>query len=236
MADKNIEVLLKDVRLSFADIYEPKERTDDDGNVTGYQLSASLLVRKDDPQVEALKKVMKDAIEATWPGQDKKIPADRRCVRDGEPKDEDSGERYAKYEGYAGCFYVSANKGLKATTREDAVAEVWAKNPVQILGPRKGPDGTFPILSPGHPDFPYSGCYVDAIVRIYGYDGTKAKGARKHPDRVNASLEAIKFKRHGDAFGSKPVDAQSKFEEEPADDLEQTKAPAGAGFDDDDIG
>ena len=54
------------------------------------------------------------------------------------------------------------------------------------------------------------------IIRVYGYDGSKAE----NPDRVNASLEAIKFKRHGEAFGAKGVDADAAFDEEDDDDLD----------------
>lgn len=90
------------------------------------------------------------------------------------------------------------------------------KNPVQLLGPKKDANGKFPRLSGSEASkLFYSGAFFDVIIRIYGYDG---KG--ENPDRINASLEAIKFKKHGDAFGSKPVDADSMFDEEDDDDLD----------------
>jgi hypothetical protein len=77
----------------------------------------------------------------------------------------------------------------------------------------------------------YSGAYFDVIVRIYGYDGKKAG----NPDRINAALEAVKFKRHGEAFGAAPVDADNLFDEEPDDDMDegQTTTTKSSGDDDD---
>lgn len=244
MAGKDIEIQLKGVRLSFADIYEPKARTDNDGKPTGeYYRGANFLIPKkladgsDNPQVEIVRDAMRQALENEWPGLGKKIPPERRCFRDGEPKDEETGERSPLYDGYEGCYFLSANKAVKATG-EAALKE---PNNVQILGPTKSiiDDATgnarFPMIHRGEDgERPYAGCYVDAIVRIYAYNG---KGQANRPDRINASLEAIKFKRHGESFGAKPVDAQNKFEEEEGDDDGFTSKPAAKSSapDDDDI-
>lgn len=45
----------------------------------------------------------------------------------------------------------------------------------------------------------YSGCYVDAIIRIWAQDN-------KYGKRINASLEAVRFRRDGEAFGAAPPD------------------------------
>lgn len=219
--DKNVELYLKDKRLSFWD-WEPKARTNDQNEVVGYQIAYNLLIPKTDPDAKVIADAMKKALENEWPGEGMKIPPDRRCLRDGEPIDPDTmelgddgnpkpgtGVRAPLYEGYEGNWFLSCNRGLKATTLEDAIREFNQNNPVQILGTRRGGDGKFPIVRAGTPDAPYSGCYVNAIVRIYAYNGKK-KG---HPNRINCSAEAIQFNRRGDAFGAKPVDAQSKFGE-----------------------
>lgn len=256
MADLNIELYLKDLRLSFADIFEPKERKNDAGEITGYQASINLLVPKvGDPQAKAITEAMRQALELKWPGLGMKIPPDRRCFRDGEPIDPDTatlddngnpipgtGNRAPLYDGYAGHYYLSANKQLKVkpasfSSPEEAlraaVLEMSKSNPVQILGLRRGADGKFPILHAGHPDAPYSGCYVNAIVRIYAYDGS-GKG---HPNRINCSLEALQFKRHGESFGAKPVDAQGQFEEQEGDDMAPaTSSPAASAEVDDMMG
>lgn len=236
MADKNIEILLKGVRLSFAHLFEPQENENDDGSTSWSYNVASLVPKKledgsPNPLVKRLNDAVREAIAAQWPGQDKKIPQDRRCLRDGEPRDPDTGETYPLYEGYEGCVYVSAKRSVKSKD---------SPNPVQLLGPKKTAKD-----ARGQPCFPrlkesdgllYSGCYADVIVRVYGYDGSKAKGKNKHPDRVNASLEAVKFVRHGEAFGAKPIDADSAFDEED-DDGGYDGVSGGAASDvDDDIG
>lgn len=243
MADKNIELFLKDKRASFLDIFEPKERKNDAGEVTGYMVSGNVLIPKTDPDAKRIVDAMKQALENAWPGEGMKIPPDRRCFRDGEPIDPDTmevgedgnpvagtGVRVELYEGYAGHYYLSCNKPLKAKTLEDAVKEIRENNPVQILGTRKGPDGKFPIVRAGQQDAPYSGAYCNWIVRIYGYDGKK----NGHPNRINCSFEAIQFNRHGQAFGAKPVDAQSQFEEVAGDDIGGGQTPGGAAASDDD--
>lgn len=47
---------------------------------------------------------------------------------------------------------------------------------------------------------PYAGCYVDAVVRLWWQDNKFGK-------RINASLEVIRFRRDGEAFGAAPVSA-----------------------------
>ena len=58
----------------------------------------------------------------------------------------------------------------------------------------------------------YAGCYVDAMVRIWAQDNDYGK-------RINASLEALKFRRDGEAFGARRVTADD------FDDGEQGDAP-----------
>lgn len=230
----NIELTLKNVRGSFLNVVTPQKRTNDQKKLTGYTFNGNFLVPKkledgsDNPMVKQLSEAMKAALEARWPGAGKKIPPERRCVRDGEPVDPDSGEREALYDGYDGCFFVSANRNVTIDEWEQE-----KKNPVQLLGPKKDANGKFPRLSGAEASkLFYSGAYFDVIIRIYGYDG---KG--ENPDRINASLEAVKFKRHGDAFGAKPVDADSMFDEEDDDDLgdDLTGGSSNGSSEDDDM-
>ena len=54
----------------------------------------------------------------------------------------------------------------------------------------------------------HSGCYVNAVIDIYAYDADKAgKG-------VSASLEGVQLLRKGEALGFTPVDATNDFEDE----------------------
>lgn len=196
--DKNIEVRLKNVRLSFAWLFEPQERKDDAGNSKGWSYGSSFLIPKDTAEgkamIDAVKDAMRKARDTRWPptdGQPKKFKADRMCLRDGDEED---------WEGYAGNMYVSASRPVK--NKDD-------KNPVALIDSRKGADQKFPRLTASSGKL-YSGCFVNAIVRIYGFDGTK----NGYPNRINASLEGVQFVRHGDAFGAKPIDAESAFDDE----------------------
>jgi hypothetical protein len=101
-----------------------------------------------------------------------------------------------EYDGYAGHYFLTASN---------------AKRPV-IVDRNKTPlteaDGK-----------PYSGSYVNAVVRIWCQDNKWGK-------RINASLEGIQFYKDGDAFGAPPL-SEDAFEEFSDDD--EGGAPASAG-------
>jgi hypothetical protein len=50
----------------------------------------------------------------------------------------------------------------------------------------------------------------------------------KYGKRINASLEAIQFVRHGEAFGAKPVIAEEVFDDLGGDDDGGASAAAGS--------
>jgi hypothetical protein len=234
---KNIQLKLTNVTLAFVDIWEPIEGTTEDGRPNGsFGVSTSILLDKESDwgkaQIAAVRMAMKDARAAEWGENAPVIPASCLCLQDGEPIDPStvdeaipgSGERKERWAGFAGKFYISAKKPLKAKTKEDAIRELAAKHPVQILGPRKTA-----VDDRGNPCFPtlketddliYSGAVCDVIIQIYPYNGTgKKPGGGNHPNRINASLESIKFVEHGTRLGGgKRVDAQSAFDEEEGED------------------
>ena len=82
-----------------------------------------------------------------------------------------------EYDGYAGKMFLSAaNKKRPNVVDRDNT-------------PLTAEDGK-----------PYSGCYVDAVVRLWWQDNQFGK-------RINASLEVIRFRKDGEAFGAAPVSA-----------------------------
>ena len=213
MASKNVQLTLKNVRLSFPHLFEPQEMESEKGGMR-YVYNANFLIPRTladgtpNPQVKQVQDAMVEALQGTWPGQKKVISADRRCFRSGEVKNPDTEEMVALYEGYAGHMVLVANQSVKGPT---------SPNPVQLLGPKKTAKDKngkpcFPRLSESD-GMLYAGAYVDVIVTIYGYNGAKSG----NPDRINASLDAVKFVRHGEALGAKPVDADSMFDEEDGD-------------------
>ena len=210
MADKGEvvgEVILKDVRLSFFNGFHPsKDRTDKKtGEVIKGNYNANFLMEKGTPGTKAnqakLKKASHDAKVKKWgENEDKwpKLKPEKLCVRDGDLED---------YDGYEGMIYLSANSSRKP----------------QIITNRKGKDKKWIEATEGGPGAPYSGCYVNALVRLWAQDN-------EHGKRLNASLEVVQFLRDGDAFGAAPVDPNEKF----GDDMVGDEAELGDEDEDDD--
>lgn len=182
------EVILKNVRLSFFNGFKPsKDRTDKKtGEVIKGNYNANFLLEKGTPETKAnlakIKKAGHDARAKKWGENEEKWPKlkpEKLCLRDGDLED---------YDGYENHHYLSANN---------------AKQP-QIITNRKGKDGKWMEAIEGAPGAPYSGCYVNALVRIWAQDN-------EHGKRLNASLEVVQFLRDGDAFGAAPVDPNEKF-------------------------
>lgn len=223
MAGKDIELILKNKRLSFVDLFAPKVyRNKKTQEIESYSYEINALLDKDEDKedIERVRAAMKQAIANEWPSDAPTIPADNRCLRAGEIVDPDTGEKKARWDGYENKNYLSAKRKV------DSPESV---NPVQLLDGVKGADGKFIRLKASDGKL-YSGCYADIIVRIYAYNGTKGG----NPHRVNCSLEAVKFRRHGEAFGAKAVDADSMFEENDEEDGFDAPATKSTARDDDD--
>lgn len=208
MAGTDIEIMLKSTKdhpviLSFPDLFTPKEY-ENEGRKS-FVREANFIIDPEHPQTEEIKAAIRKAIAAKWPSNPPTIPVDRRPLRSGMVEDPDTGEKTARWDGYDGKNFVSANRRCKATTVEAAAAE---PNPIQLIDGIRGQDGKFIRLKEADGKL-YAGCKVNAIVRIYAYDGTK----HSNPHRINASIEAVQFAGHGEAFGAKPVDVESKFDE-----------------------
>lgn len=225
---ENVEVKLKNVRLSFLTVFRPKERRDDKTKeLTGYNYATAILLdKKDDAaQIEAVKAAMRKARESEWGENPPRIQADKYCMRDGEPLDPDTNEARPLYDGYEGKMYISANRPVGVEDYE-AIKKGEKDRPVTVIGPKKGANGKFAILSENSEFAPYSGCYANVIIRIYAFPGKE-----NQPPRINASLEAIQFVRHGERFGgSAPVDADSAFDEvEGYDDMDAGSSSGTSG-------
>lgn len=206
-----LEIILKNKRLSFVSVFEPKIYKDKKtGEIQSYSQEVNVLLDKDADKedIEKIKLLQREAIKQKFGDNPPTIPVENRCLRDGEIVDPDTGEKKARWDGYENKLFVSASKKFKKP-----LGEIDPKMLVQVMDGFKGPDGKFPRLKASDGKI-YSGCYGDVIIRIYAYDGRKDE----NPNRVNASLEAIKFRKHGDAFGAAPVDADSRFEENEVDE------------------
>lgn len=157
------QVILTNVRLSFADIFRAKSVNEGEP-----RFSANFLLDKegDKKQIEKVEAAIKSLVDSKNKG--KKLPADKVCLRDGDEKD---------YDGFAGHMFISAANKKRPTVVD------------RDNSPLTEEDGK-----------PYSGCYVDGVVRLWWQDNKFGK-------RINASLEVVRFRKDGESFGAAPVSA-----------------------------
>ena len=143
------EIRLKNVRLAFPSIFEPKAF--DEKSKAKYQ--ATFLVPKNSPLVAEIEKVIRAAAVAKWGPKADAILASIRgnnqkyCFLDGDVKSD--------YDGFEGNWYVNAK-----SLQRPFVCDL-DKTPLTQE------DGK-----------PYGGCYVVAKVEIYAQDTKNGKGIR----------------------------------------------------------
>ena len=187
-------VKLVNVRLSFASLFEPNVQKNDDGSERKTWKSNFLIPKKgdDSKRLLALLKKAKNEVMAKKYGDDEKkwpkIKKERMFLRDGDEED---------WDGYEGNWYVSANSPLERRPR--------------VITNRKDKNGHWIDAEPGERGCPYSGCYVNAIIRVWVQDN-------EHGRRVNASLEAVQFRADGEPFGAAPVDVDDAFDDDDVGD------------------
>lgn len=186
------EVLLTDVRLSFADLFEPgKPQKNDKGEMVPGKFKANALMEKGTPgtkkNIAKIQKAADEVKKKKWGDKIPKLKPEKVCLRDGDLED---------WEGYAGCFYLSANN----------------KEQPQLITRRKDAKGKWIAAKKGEI---YSGCRVNMLVRLWAQD------SEEYGKRLNASVEVVQFHAHGEAFGGgAPVDPNEKFAEIEADEGE----------------
>jgi hypothetical protein len=172
------KIRLEGVRLTFPQLFEPKA-------VNGQgepKFSASFLLAKDHPQLQALQKTVLDAATEKWAAKAGEVlkalkASDKICVHDGDAKSD--------YDGYAGMYYLNASNKIR---------------PLVIGG---GADGRAPLVAADGK--PYSGAYVTAIVEIWCQDNQYGK-------RVNASLLGVQFVKDGERLAGGGTAAADDFE------------------------
>lgn len=186
------QVKLNNVRLSFPHIFEPQEQENDDGTTRKSYNSVFMVPKEDNPHLDTILKRMKAGSAAakkqawgndpeSWP----KIPASMTCFKDGDNDDHFTTPRAE----YAGHYIISSSSP--------------ANRPPRIVTNRKGTDNKWIDAEPGKKNSPYAGCWVNAIIELYGQ---KKDPKRKMPNRINASFSVVQFLRDGEAFGNSGAD------------------------------
>lgn len=140
-----MEILLKNVRLAFPQLFEAKT-VNGEGEPA---FSASFLMEPEHPAVaainDAVEQIGKDKWGAKWAGIKKELGAkDKLPLHDGDLK--------SRYSGFEGMMYVSARSK--------------ARQPVidRDKSPLSASDGK-----------PYAGCYVNAKITLWAQDNNYGK-------------------------------------------------------------
>lgn len=179
-----------EVRLSYANVWEPQATKNDDGSEGKPKYSATLLIPKSDTRTLALihaaqHAAIEDLLGVGKGGKDGKLPPGwKNTLRDGdEEKDlEESPE-------YAGMMFMSTSAN---DNRPPGIVNAQAQ----------------PILDQSEV---YSGCYIKAQIRSYTYD-IKGKG-------VSFGLLNLQKVRDGEPLGGVVEKAEDVFKPLADEDL-----------------
>lgn len=176
--------MLKNVRLAFGDsLFEAKPFQP--GNPPRH--SCSFLLDPSNPQHAAQIAEIKAIIDKEFEAKCGPNPEKKRAALDWDDVPLRDGNKKSEYDGFEDMMFLSA----AATPPKQAAPLVMDRRATRL---KAGDEGA-----------PYSGCYVNAQVEIWGQYGTYK--------RVNATLLAVQFVRDGDAFGGgRPADT-SAFED-----------------------
>lgn len=150
------------------------------------QEGAQAYKKVDDKWVEcSVKDAMLAVANEAWKGKGADmlgdlLEASKKCYRNGDKRRNKAGD---VYEGYEGCWYVTAKNATRPTVVDRN------RNPVGEN------DGVI-----------YSGCYVNVIFDLYAVTDPKRKG-------VFAGLRGVQFAKDGDAFAGGGVAKADAFDD-----------------------
>lgn len=227
--DESHIVMFKGLRLNMYDnqLFEPQAETTTKGKNKGkvrFNWGAKFIMAPKESaegkaQAAAAKVAMAAAKTLKW--KDKadeiKIKLSNTPLQDGDD------EEVTTFGPMKGAYFLSASKtvyGAKDGSESDV-----PKRPFRVIGPRKVKDATtgelkFPDVKSGDENAPYSGSYVNVKVEFWGQEADSDRGI---PNRMNATILAVQFARHGESFGGGTrVNVDDEFDEEDGDDLADT--------------
>lgn len=204
-------VVLKNVRLGFPKLWTAEKATES----SAPKFSAHGIIDPDTTtgkaNIEAIKAAQKHVAVAQWGDKwqnvVKGLEKNRRSFRDGDSMTNSEGDIYA---GYAGMKYLVANRSEK-------------QGRPTVLDRRKNPvaeeDGLL-----------YGGCYVDMVVSFFTVTHKDQGG-----NGLFASLEVVRFRDHGEAFGGGMSSDEAKDYLDELDDDDDMDEAVAAGHEGDDL-
>lgn len=228
-AEANV-VMLKGLRLNMfgEQLYFPQAELTTKGKHKGkwrFNWSGKfILPPKESAEGEALKKQIRTAMGAAKKMKWGDKADDIRIKQANTPLQDGDDEEVNNFEPMKGAFFISASKTVYGQQGGDETDV--PKRPFRVIGPRKVKNENgelrFPDVKIGEEGAPYSGSYVNVKVEFWGQE---ADGERGIPNRLNATILAVQFARHGEPFGGGTrTNVDDEFDEEDFDD------------DDDDLG
>lgn len=181
------QVSLKDCRLSFFKGFKASASVEGGRETYKSSFLFDPATKAGKANIAALEKAVeavgRDKWKDKWPAIKKGIKEDRMCFRDGDSfVGSESGEIYDGYEGMMALTGANQNRFTIVDRDRTPLAEGDGK--------------------------PYSGCYVNAVVRLYAV-ADKAKGG----NGVFCTIEAIQYFRKGEAFGASQMSAEEAFDD-----------------------
>lgn len=185
-----MEVILKDVRGAFLDIWRPG-KPGKNGSPGKYSVNG-IMARDSEAfklAQETFIKAAQETFGANWQNMVAAMEKNKKCIRDGNLNLHS--QTGAIRDGFAGLMYIVAKNKVK---------------PI-IVGMKKGPDGKLIELTEDGGK-PYGGCRLNLKVDIFAM---KAKD--EIPAGVYAKVLAVQFYRDDQAFGSGPGTADG-FDDE----------------------
>jgi len=184
-----MEVILKNVRLAFANVYKPKKSE----NGERYSAAFPIVPKSDNHKslTAAMSKVATDKWEKKGPAILVKLIEGGDVAFKERAATDDAGEPFA---GFEDMFTLNAGQDKK-------------KGQPLLIGSNKI-DGAFPILVEDDGVL-YSGCWVNVKIDVWAQDNTAERGGK----RINAQLKTIQFVRDDESFGGGTKPSAEGFED-----------------------
>lgn len=233
--DESHIVMFKGVRLNMYDnqLYDPQAEQTTKGKNKGkvrFNWGAKfILAAKNSPegkaQIAAAKSAIVAAKVAKWNDRADEI----KVKMSNTPMQDGDDEEVTTFGPMKGAYFLSASKTVYGP-KDGSESDV-PKRPFRIIGPRKVKDPAsgelkFPDVKAGDESAPYSGSYVNVKVEFWAQEADSERGI---PNRINATILAVQFAKHGESFGGGVrVNVDDEFDEEDGDDL----ADSGSGDED----
>lgn len=183
-------ILLKNVRLSFPDLWKPGAPPKDNPTAPG-KYGAQLIFAPDSPAGQVAQAEYLRVAKEEWGPNAQTVLAEfgknQKCLRRGDSNLDKAGQ---VREGYAGMLFISARN----KQRPAIIARNFHNGkPVYLTEDGQCMQDNRVVQVPFAVKVPYGGCFVNATVDIYS--------SKKNAGGIFASLIGVQFHEDGEAFG-----------------------------------